>query len=340
MAVNALGTSGNSAATAQAQTTGTVDKRIVASEKLAEGNRELTGLGAVLVKLRAALKRLSETQVQYSRRVEDRKVTVRSQELGLNYDAGDNDLTKLLGEVGALAGVSAGTFSVNGVSLSVDPSADSLTAVLARIQASPAGVAASIDTGADRLELASTASRRPLALSDGTSGLFSSLKVSPRQYAPSARRTPSFGEPRKLRELLRDVGDALGELFDGEFKALDKDLLDKARASVREAIESAVKSATGATGDVLRTGMGLEFDFRGEMRPAGRKALTTDARAFSAALEKDFAGVQKLLLGSTGEEASKGLAPALLTAVEDLMGTLMGDLGTKLADGVMVDLKA
>lgn len=82
--------------------------------------------------------------------------------------------------------VTAGTFSVNGVSISVDPAVDTLNDVIARINASGAGVTASLVTvdGRTRLQLQADTPGGPIQLGSGadTSNFLSatSLLAAPR----------------------------------------------------------------------------------------------------------------------------------------------------------------
>ncbi|MFM1770101.1 MAG: hypothetical protein RJA22_2630 [Verrucomicrobiota bacterium] len=81
-----------------------------------------------------------------------------------------------LGEVGLFAGVSAGSFRINGVAVALDPGVDSLEAVLARINASGAGVVAAHDVVADRVTLTSVAASEALIeVADDTTGLLAAL---------------------------------------------------------------------------------------------------------------------------------------------------------------------
>ena len=67
-----------------------------------------------------------------------------------------NDTGTLSGENLANGTITAGTFSINGVTISVDPSADSLTDVLERINSSDAGVSASYDSATDTIRVLSS----------------------------------------------------------------------------------------------------------------------------------------------------------------------------------------
>jgi flagellar hook-associated protein 2 len=78
--------------------------------------------------------------------------------------------------VTAVDGAGAGTFSINGVAIAYNVNTDSLSAVIARINASTAGVSASYDGVADRLVLANkTTGDLGIAVSETAGGLLGAL---------------------------------------------------------------------------------------------------------------------------------------------------------------------
>ncbi|MBX5446032.1 flagellar filament capping protein FliD [Sphaerobacter sp.] len=82
----------------------------------------------------------------------------------------DIDTAAPLAAAGLRAPITAGTFSINGVSIAVDPEVDSLDDVLARINASGAGVTASITTVDGRARLQISANTPGGALQLGSAG--------------------------------------------------------------------------------------------------------------------------------------------------------------------------
>jgi hypothetical protein len=71
----------------------------------------------------------------------------------------------------------AGSFDVNGVSIQVDPTADTLDDLLDRITASAAGVTASYDSAADTLLFTPTIAGSTLSLENDTTGFFAAAGV-------------------------------------------------------------------------------------------------------------------------------------------------------------------
>lgn len=82
----------------------------------------------------------------------------------------------LRGAVTAVDGSGAGSFSINGVSVSYNVNTDSLTTVLKRINASTAGVTASYDSASDRVVLTNNASGDlGVTVSESAGGLLGAL---------------------------------------------------------------------------------------------------------------------------------------------------------------------
>jgi flagellar hook-associated protein 2 len=76
----------------------------------------------------------------------------------------------------AVDGAGAGTFSINGVAITYNVNTDSLSAVIARINASTAGVSASYDGVADRLVLANkTTGDLGISISEAAGGLLGAV---------------------------------------------------------------------------------------------------------------------------------------------------------------------
>jgi hypothetical protein len=76
-----------------------------------------------------------------------------------------------------LGSVQTGSFSVNGVAISVDRDTDSLASVLARVSSSPAGVTAHYDAASDTVVLTPQVEGAALVLGDDTSGLLAAVNV-------------------------------------------------------------------------------------------------------------------------------------------------------------------
>jgi flagellar hook-associated protein 2 len=84
--------------------------------------------------------------------------------------------SRLRGSFGAVDGSGNGAFSVNGVNIDYNINTDSLSAVLARITASSAGVTASYDLGSDRVVLTnSVTGDSGVGVSDTTGDLLNAL---------------------------------------------------------------------------------------------------------------------------------------------------------------------
>lgn len=75
-----------------------------------------------------------------------------------------------LSSSGIAAEITSGTFSINGVQFTVDPSTDSLDSIIAAINASSAGVTASYDADTDRINIENTAANNTSIINLGATG--------------------------------------------------------------------------------------------------------------------------------------------------------------------------
>jgi hypothetical protein len=85
------------------------------------------------------------------------------------------DDRQVLAKMSQFAAVTTGSFSVNGVAISVDKDTDSLESILNRVNSAGAGVTAAYDAATDRLVF--TPTNGSLTLSNDTSGFLAAAKV-------------------------------------------------------------------------------------------------------------------------------------------------------------------
>ncbi|HPC18267.1 MAG TPA: flagellar filament capping protein FliD [Candidatus Hydrogenedentes bacterium] len=122
------------------------------------------------------------------------------------------DSAKLLNQVSFANGaITAGTFKINGVTISVDPAADTMLDVVQRINDSGAQVSASYDGTTDSLRfVAKTLGSRTISFTAGTSNFLSVTNlVSPTQTAGSDVQFTINGGPVQTRNT-NEVSDAIG----------------------------------------------------------------------------------------------------------------------------------
>ena len=240
----------------------------------------------------------------------------------------------------ALAGVSSGFFTVNGVVISVDTASDSLSDVLDRINASVSGVRATLDPATRRLEIAAQDGAPTLSLESGSSGFLSALRIVEGTYRPLAEReAQAGGEPgyqrqdlvrRDLRAVRSSLGAVLGESFGGVPSAELANLRGRLTAAVGGVFASYFDGA-GATR--LRSGYGIDFDFR----PGAASPFQLDIERLDRALSRSFEDVHAFLFADD-PDGPQGLIPALIERVQTLQELVGASLGRTSA-GYFVDLQ-
>lgn len=311
----------------------------VVTDKVAEGRKDLSTLGASMAALKNALLKLQSPSIRTDRYISDVNVTARSLTMGLSYGetAENDDPAKVLSSVGAFGGVVAGEIKINGVSISIDPATDSLDDVVSRINDSGAGVTASVDRTGDRLVLSSDKARTQLFLEEGSTRFFSSANLAPRTYAPQKSTENSFDNPDQVIKNIKEAGKAIDEILFGDYPSLDSELIDSLRQGLKKAIEDLVKQSSGqTTGTLLRTGYGLDFTI-------GITAKTTmhfDARVFTDKAGENFQGLKDFLVGDRSSSNTSGFAGTLLEKFDSSLDGIMESLGMAFAQGLLVDIQA
>jgi hypothetical protein len=300
------------------------------------GKQELSEFGSHLSKLRDLLARLQKVSFRNVQVATGGPASVYSpSSLGLDFGAGDD--TSPISSVAALSGVSSGTFEINGVSISVTVGSDSLRDVADRINTSAAGVTASLNESIDGLVLVSDDRKQTIELTEGSSNFFSALGIGTGRHAPSTLSEQTFRSPNRARGLLRQVVEELNQVFRGDFDRLDADLLEEARTDLQGAITDALGLVLGDTsGDRLRSGLGLDFNFSN----ASPEAVSFRTRQFARASADDFKQLAEFLFGKPTDGDPGGFAPALIDKLDEIAGSLVQNLAGSLTQGALADVSA
>jgi hypothetical protein len=102
------------------------------------------------------------------------------------------DDRQTLSKTSRFAGITSGSFSVNGVSISVNSATDSLSSIVSRVNASGAGVTVSYDAGTDRLTFTPDVEGATLSIDSDTTGLLAAVKVASGTAATHANADAAF----------------------------------------------------------------------------------------------------------------------------------------------------
>ena len=240
----------------------------------------------------------------------------------------DPEDEQLLQDVGAFSSVGAGNVLVNGQSIAVDPSADSLVTVLDRINASSANVTASFDEASQQVVIEANDGATVLELDSNGTSLFSALLIPEGRVDPEAQ---SNGVSRSRSYRIADAAEAAFEELAFLFR--DTSFVGGANNAVlfRGTLESALRSAfgSGMRGDLF----GLMLDGGDNARKRGDFA-TVDRRDFVRNLQLRGDQVQEFLGSVDGES---GLLPSLLRATQQALSLVSSTLGIS---GTFVDTRA
>lgn len=308
------------------------------SAKIAAGRESMSKLGTTITTLRAALNRLKTPVIDRNFTVASGKVAARSLELNLTYssDPLEDDPAKKLAEVSRFSSVAAGTLRINGVAVAIDPAADSLDDVVARINAANAGATARIDRSGDRLEILSARARTPLIVEEGATGFFTAADIAPRVYQPRRSAADALSDGGEVMAQLKEMSEALNELFLGKFPELDETLLTELRDGLKAAITTVVKAHGGSiTSRPMRSGFGVDFDFSF----FSKSILKVTPEKFMNKAETDLEGLYSFLAGDT-TSTKPGLAPSLLETFAATLNDTVTSIGNNFAAGMLTDLKA
>ena len=240
----------------------------------------------------------------------------------------DPEDERLLQDVAAFSSVSAGNVLINGQSIAIDPSADSLATVLDKINASTADVTASFDDATQQVLIEANDSATVLELNSNGTNLFSALLIPEGRVDPEAK---SNGVSRSRSYRIADAAEAAFE----ELAAIFRDRSFAGGAAIaapfRGTLESALRSVFGA--NLRGEAFGLALDGGDNARKRGDFA-TVDRRDFTRNLQLRGDQVQQFLGSADGES---GLLPGLLRATQQALTVVNSTLGIS---GTFVDTRA
>ncbi len=244
----------------------------------------------------------------------------------------DDEVGALISTVSALSGISTGDFSVNGILLTLDVAVDSLQDVLDRINASGAGVTASYDASAKKVSIVSGEQGAALTLDNGTSGFFTALELPEVTAARTAPAQKGFARPSVLRSELGELASALRLIFSEEFDVSGSVQADFAFANLRTSVQSAFEDTLDDTDrDLLRSGLGIDFDF-GD-RTGG--VLKLDEARLARAFSQSPSDLAAFLFDEKEQDGRNGL----FAAIEGALDTISAGVAARLGDagGLLVD---
>ena len=266
--------------------------------------------------------------------------------------------------------VTGGTFFINGVSITIDPAADTLDDVVSRINSSDAGVTASVDTTTDSLRVVSDQQgSRTIRFTAGTSNFLNvaGLTTATQTAGADAQYRIDGGDvitvnsntvqdvipgvTLKFRELgttavTVDVdSDAIVEDVQGFVDAFNESVKnirsltgaegtlrgDIGLRSIESFLRSVVFQTVGGAGDYVSL-LDIGISTGQTFDPKGNQLLAFDEDKFRAALADDRAGVSTLF----ANDAENGVADLLFPYLDETTG-LTGYLNQRSRAGGFID---
>ncbi len=246
----------------------------------------------------------------------------------LGREGGEQDVA--LQEVDALSGTVAGSITINGVAIAIDPSTDSLEDVMDAINASEAGVSASFDGDSLKVSLTAVAAGSPMVIEDGGTNFTSGIAIDPGTYeGVSADRSAKLSKimARRATRALENVAEAFERLRATELQdSRAQSVLNNAVSTIQGAITTALGDSESLFSDA-----GLSLDTEAE---DGQSLMGLTNHLFERALRSSDAGALKgAMVGSLtrSDDGLLGLMDAAVDQLEDSLRQRTGDVGLYLS---------
>jgi hypothetical protein len=243
-------------------------------------------------------------------------------------EGGEQDV--VMQQVDALSGTTAGSITINGVDIAIDPSTDSLEDVMAAINASEAGVTASFDTDALEVTITANSSSGSVELQDGGTNFTAAIAIAEGSYdGVTTNRSAKLSKimARRATRALENVTEAFERLRATELSD------SRAQTVLNNAVSSIEGAITTALGDSESTftDAGLSLDTDAE---AGQALMDLTNHLFERSLRSSDAGELKgALVGSLtrNDDGLLGLMDAAVDQLEESLRRRTGDVGVYLS---------
>ncbi|MFK7738327.1 MAG: hypothetical protein AB8B50_20050, partial [Pirellulaceae bacterium] len=238
---------------------------------------------------------------------------------------GVTDSESLLSVVPAFSGIVAGAFDVNGVSISVDPTTDSLEDVLERIETLAPDVTATYSESTGRVSISSTTTTGDLLLANDTSGLLATLGLAEGTFNSTTQRGEKVFGTRSRRTIVRSMDEIALNLT--SILRQDSSRGNSYLASIQNQLQG---SASRFLSTDLQS-LGIQVSTRNN---SSIESVAVDKSILNSSLRRQSTSqdVEQLLLGNAQAE---GFAEALYTQVTDIEEALRRDLA---AEGKLLNL--
>lgn len=245
-----------------------------------------------------------------------------------------DESAELISEVSELSGIQSGTFSVNGVSISIDILQDSLSDIIDRINNSSADVQASFDGSTGKFTIQASGTD-PLVLDNETSNFFTGLAISEGTFdGKSTSSRTKFRNEVAFRRGLSEFAKAFSDVFDGSFSGFGAASIAGIRSKLEGIVADTFDDVLGKSGSgTLSSGLGINL----ASGDTSYRMLVVDSSKVGRALKQDADKLAEFLFAEEKDGGTDGLLTALGAKFGELFGTIESLLGPD-AVGLNLDI--
>lgn len=199
----------------------------------------------------------------------------------------DRDIDRAMGSVARFAAVNTGSITINGNGISIDPTTDSLSDLIDRINSANVGVTASLIHDGQRLLLKSNTAGASLSVDDNGTGLLDALGIAEKTYRARTRNGFARAQSYQIADRVERTAGLINEIFDpGNNPTRDALALTDLRSGIVAALRG-----TAPDGD---SGLGVRFSLDAPVR---RNFITVDRGALTGHQQRNVAAISQFLHG-------------------------------------------
>lgn len=212
-------------------------------------------------------------------------------------------------QVAAFATVTAGTVRLDSTGIAVDPTVDTLEALLARINSDVPDLVANYLAAADKVELLPTGNRTSLAVVDQGTGLWNRLNIQQKTYEFV---TEQLSLPTGRRR------SAAAQLGGAQTARERTDASNSAIASIHQALFDVAARALEKNPQIKSVSGGLEVSGIRFQSAAGEAVITLDKAELSRAVDRNDRSLRRIFVDGNGSRQEK----SVLTRIVDKLHSL------------------
>jgi|GEM_PF-5581330 len=234
-------------------------------------------------------------------------------------------------EVSFFSGVSSGSFEINGVSISVDVTTDTLNDLISRVNDSEADAVMSYSATTDRLSIRSSKNDQELTVQNDSTGLFTTFGVEEGTSDPKKSRGLNSGVIQDMMKQITEMVELINQM---SATVANESTIGGGAKTARNHMRSEMADIFGVSSDTIDTGFGMTLNVAEDSSKSFIELGSLGERELERALKRKPREVLESLFGTNDKD---GLVQGVLNGLNRAQTTMTNRYGSV---GLILDVTA